>query len=138
MGDLDGQEIVKKKGPYGFYLQWGELRIPYQEDETLVTICGRFRARAKTAASQYEFGPYVFASGEYGPYMYKKDTGAGKTKTRIFVSIPSTVDVRKLTGEEADALYKNGLEAKKAGGGGRGGRGCSRGGFRGRGRGRAS
>jgi hypothetical protein len=34
-------------------------------------------------------------------------------KTKIFVSIPPTIDIKKLTAEEADALYKNGVEAKK-------------------------
>ncbi|NBO09798.1 MAG: hypothetical protein EBV30_10785 [Actinobacteria bacterium] len=67
--------------------------------------------------------------------MYKHDL-----KTKVFISIKDTIDVKTLTAEEADALYKAGVEAKKSGGfrggsrgGSRGGRG-GRGGFRGRGR----
>jgi hypothetical protein len=52
--------------------------------------------------------------------MYKHDL-----KTKVFISIKDTIDVKTLTAEEADALYKAGVEAKKSGG--------SRGGFRGRG-----
>jgi hypothetical protein len=55
--------------------------------------------------------------------MYKHDL-----KTKVFISIKDTIDVKTLTAEEADALYKAGVEAKKSGGGSRGG---FRGGFRG-------
>jgi hypothetical protein len=44
--------------------------------------------------------------------MYKTKS---KGKGRIFVSIPSTIDVKSLTVEEADAIYKNGVEFKKSG-----------------------
>ena len=55
--------------------------------------------------------------------MYKHDL-----KTKVFISMKDTIDPKTLTAEEADAIYKAGVEAKKSGGG-RGGRG----GYKGRG-----
>jgi DNA topoisomerase-1 len=131
VGLWDGKPILKKKGPYGQYLECGTSRIPYVDSDTLEQILVKFRERGEAAANTYKFGPYTFGKGQYGPYMYKTDL-----KTKIFVGIPSTLDPKALTGAEADALYKAGVEAKKAQGarGGRGGRGgaTSRGGRGGR------
>lgn len=128
MGTWEGKPIEKKKGPYGMYMQCGEIRIPFVESDTQEQILEKFRSRASATSNTYTFGPYTFGKGQYGPYMYKHDL-----KTRIFVGIPDSIDPKSLTAEEADALYKNGVEAKKAKGSFRGGRG-SRGG-RGAGRG---
>jgi DNA topoisomerase-1 len=122
LGTFKGKEIEKKKGPYGFYLQSGDLRIPFVDGESESQMMERFRQRAAAASTNYVFGPYTFSVGQYGPFMYKTDL-----KTKIFVSVPAETDVRKLTAQEVDALYKAGVEAKKAAGG--------RGGFGGRGRG---
>ena len=132
VGLWDGKPILKKKGPYGQYLECGTNRIPYVDSDTLEQIVAKFRAHAQAAANTYKFGPYTFGKGQYGPYMYKTDL-----KTKIFVGIPSTLDPKALTAAEADALYKAGVEAKKSQGsrgfrGGRGGPG--RGGRGGRGR----
>ena len=93
----------------------------------------KFRERAVVSTNIYKFGPYTFSRGQYGPYMYKHEL-----KTKVFIGIPDNLDVKKLTAEEADAIYKAGVEAKKsqgsAGRGGRGGRGGFRGGRGGKGR----
>jgi len=114
IGTWEGKPIVKKKGPYGEYLQWGDHRIPFTQGDTLDQILIKLSQKTNT----HKFGPYTFGRGQYGPYMYKTDL-----KTKVFIGIPPTVDPKNLTAAEADALYKNGMEAKK------------RGGFRGRGRG---
>jgi len=124
-GLWDGKPIEKKKGPYGFYLKCGDFMVPFVESDTEAQIMEKFRARQTSSSNTYVFGPYTFGLGQYGPYMYKTDL-----KTRVFISIPSTIKVRELSAGEADALYKNGMENKKSGGGrgGRGGRGGGRGG----------
>jgi len=127
VGLWDGKPILKKKGPYGLYLECGEYRIPYLDSDTLDQIITKFRERSASSSASYKFGPYTFGKGQYGPYMYKTDL-----KTKIFVGIPATLDPKGLSAAEADALYKAGVEAKKANGG-RGGRG-GRGGFAKRGR----
>jgi DNA topoisomerase-1 len=106
VGSFDGKDIVKKKGPYGFYLQCGDQRIPFVETDTTEQIVEKFSEKTKNG--KYIFGPYTFGKGQYGPYMFKTSL-----KTKIFVSIPPTIDIKKLNAEEADALYKNGVEAKK-------------------------
>ena len=139
VGLWEGKPIMKKKGPYGMYLQCGELRVPFVESDTLEKILEKFRERAVTAAGVYKFGPYTFSRGQFGPYMYKHDL-----KTKVFIGIPENLDPKTLTADEADAIYKAGVETKKASGfRGRGGAGAAgagagargRGGFRGRGRG---
>jgi len=124
MGTWDGKAILKKKGPYGDYLQCGDYKVPYQPSDTSEMIIQKFKDRAASASNLYVFGPYTFGSGQYGPYMYKT-----ALKTKVFVKVPPTLDVKTLTGDEADTIYKNGIAAKSARGG-HGGRG------RGRGRGR--
>lgn len=99
--------IEKKKGSYGYYLQCGELRVPFIESETLEQIIEKFSSRSQNPtvpSTAHKVGPYIFSKGQYGPYMYKD------LKTRKFVSIPITLDVKKLTVAQADAIYKEGLE----------------------------
>jgi DNA topoisomerase-1 len=128
-GEWNGKTIEKKKGPYGHYLECNGLRVPFVDSDTYAQVIAKFQGRAEKDSKTYKFGPYTFAEGQYGPYMVKTDA-----KQKIFVSIPSTIDPKKLTAEEADKLYKDGVEAKKSSSGGRGGfrggRG-GRGGFRG-------
>jgi DNA topoisomerase I len=133
MGQFDGEMIVKKKGPYGPFLECKGIRIPYAEDDTAEQITVKFTEASSANEKKVTLGPYRFAVGKYGPYMYKD------LVKKVFVSIPASIDVKKLTEAEAGALYKAGIEAKKntyqsaEGRGGRGGRG--RGGRGGRGRG---
>jgi topoisomerase IA-like protein len=133
MGQFNGEMIVKKKGPYGSFLECKGVRVPHVESDTIEEIIVKFTEAAKANESKVTLGPYRFAVGKYGPYMYKDIV------KKVFVSIPSNIDPKKLTEAEATALYKSGVEAKKnqdsgtyGGYGGRGGRG----GIGGRGRGR--
>jgi DNA topoisomerase-1 len=119
-GSWDGKAITKKKGPFGEYLQCGDLKIPYKPEDSMDEVYKKLRERTEHSGNAYIFGPYTFNKGQYGPYMYKT-----ALKTKIFVSVPDSVNVRELTAEEADDLYKKGVEAKKSNAG--------RGGFRGRG-----
>ena len=121
-GTFDNKPIVKKKGPYGYYLQCGDLRIPHVSSETIEQVAEKFKERI-TSSNTYKFGPYTFGRGQYGQYMYKT-----ALKTKVFVSVAEDIDVKTLTAPEADALYKSGIETKKAnalrgGWKGRGGRG---------------
>lgn len=125
MGQYEGEIIVKKKGPYGNFLECKGIRIPHVEEDTTEQIIVKFTEAAAANENKVTVGPYRFAVGKYGPYMYKDII------KKIFVSIPSNIDPKKLTEAEAAALYKSGVEAKKnasqwssqGGRGGRGGRG---------------
>jgi DNA topoisomerase-1 len=128
MGQYEGEMIVKKKGPYGNFLECKGIRIPYVEEDTAEQIIVKFTEASTANENKVSVGSYRFAVGKYGPYMYKDIV------KKVFISIPSSIDVKKLTEAEAAALYKSGIEAKKnrpSGGqgrggiGGRGGRGTS-------------
>ncbi len=110
-GGAGGQsEIVRKKGPYGWYAQCGDIRVSCGEFDNYEELEAKIAAKRSGAAAAkpaVKVGPYEFRVGAYGPYMYKTDI-----KTKKFVSVPATVDAATLTVKEADALYKAGLEKK--------------------------
>jgi topoisomerase IA-like protein len=108
LGTYDGADILKKKGPHGEYIQWKEFRIPVIEGETIDKTVDRLKAKGTAAASQKMVGEFVFATGQYGPYMYKKNM-----QKKTFVSIPADVNVATLSPMGAKELYAKGLAAKK-------------------------
>ena len=100
IGEYEGKPIMKHKGPYGDYLESGAYKIPYNEEDTLEIILGKFNTKKQSAAKMTTVGPYVFTIGQYGPYMYKQSV-----KKKIFVPVPLTINPKNLTVEEATALY---------------------------------
>jgi DNA topoisomerase-1 len=101
VGEFDGKPIVKKKGPYGEYLESGTYKVPFIEEDTMETILAKFTAKKESAAKLTRVGPYIFTVGQYGPYMYKENV-----KKKKFVSVPATIDPKRLSLGEAEALYK--------------------------------
>lgn len=136
LGTLDGKPMLKKTGPFGPYVQWGDVRMSIKGQETAEEIQNGLREKAKASASLHVLGPFEFRRGPYGIYMFKKDI-----KDRKFVGVPDSCNFKNLTQEEAVKLYQAGIQNKAKGhtysttgtGTGTGG---GRGGFRGRGRGR--
>lgn len=137
VGTLDGKPMIKKSGPFGQYIQWGDVRLSVKGTESIEEL--EKALKEKGATTLHVLGPFEFRKGQYGLYMFKKDI-----KDRKFVGLPEGCDPKKLTVEEAVKLYQTGLQNKakasayasaspQQGGGTRGG---GRGGFRGRGRGR--
>ena len=55
VGTWENKPIVKKKGPYGEYLQCGEYRIPYQSSDTLDIIINKFKDRTVSSENTYKF-----------------------------------------------------------------------------------
>ena len=101
VGEFDGKTIIKKKGPYGEYLESGIYKVPFIEEDTMETIIAKFTAKKESASKLTRVGPYIFTVGQYGPYMYKENV-----KKKKFVSVPATIDPKRLTLTEAEALYK--------------------------------
>ena len=104
LGSYDGADILKKKGPYGEYVQWKEVRVTFIEGETIDKTVERLEKKGTAK----KVGEFVFAVGQYGPYMYKADV-----KKKIFVSIPQGIDASKLSAAAAKDLYTKGCAAKK-------------------------
>jgi DNA topoisomerase-1 len=101
-----GAPIYKRSGKFGPYATDGTLNVPFAADDTPDSIRAKFAAKAAVAATEKRVGPFTFRVGPHGPYMYKTDL-----KTKKFVSIPTSVDVDRLTIKVADDIYKRGLEA---------------------------
>jgi DNA topoisomerase-1 len=111
IGELEGHPIIKKKGPYGLYLQWGTTRVPYVENESAEAL--QSRVKAKSESLIHTLGPYEFRKGAYGVYMMKGSGKGGKGKKPIFVPIPDALDPKVLTEEAAARIYKTGLTRKR-------------------------
>lgn len=110
IGDIDGNPIIKKKGPYGVYLQWGTTRVPYVEGDSLELITTKLKMKSESLI--HMIGPYEFRKGPYGVYMMMKSKSKAKP---VFVSIPQELDPKILTEEAAARIYKNGLSQRKNG-----------------------
>lgn len=113
IGELDGIAVIRKKGPYGTYAQWGTHRLTCKPEETLDNLEERLRAKATPAADtvDHTVGPYKIKRGPYGLYMFKQTTGVKKP---TFVSIPAETPWATLTPETAEQVYKLAMESKKA------------------------
>jgi len=112
VGEWKDQEIRKKTGKFGEYLQCGDTNIPYQPNEPLEKTIERLEAKAAGTSGNNvlnTFKEYVIRTGPYGPYMMKTSL-----KKAQFVSLPKGVDPTKLTEKDVAALYKVGLEQKQA------------------------
>jgi DNA topoisomerase-1 len=130
-GTFQGQPIVVKKGPHGFYAKCGSLNVKVMDGDTAEILQQRFEE--KTKACLHTLGDFEFRQGQYGPFMFKK---AAAGKKPAFVSLPQGLDPKSLTLEAAERIYQTGLASASGRGRGRGGgRGGGRGTGRGRGRG---
>lgn len=111
IGEWEGQQIIKKSGKFGEYLQCGEISIPFQAEEELDKTIERFEVKKGGNGGNgvlKQFKEYVIRTGQYGPYIMKTSL-----KKPQFVSLPKGIDPANLTEKEVEAIYKLGLESKK-------------------------
>ncbi len=106
------EEIRKKKGPYGWYVQAGDVRVPWKPEDTLETIVAKLEA--KKEAFERVVGPYTIKKGPYGFYFYKKAAGAAASKKPRFVGVPKTADPATITEAELAAAEAEPPKAKPA------------------------
>jgi DNA topoisomerase-1 len=114
LGDLDGRPVQVRKGPYGHYATWGDIKLNCDVADTLDTLTDRLRAKSGGGGDgvDHTVGPYRIKRGPYGLYMYKTMPAGSKTKP-VFVSIPDSTAWSTLTSESAEALYTHSLTTKK-------------------------
>jgi DNA topoisomerase-1 len=110
IGSYNDQDIMKKKGPYGFYVQYKDIKIPYKPEDTLESIIDKIKAKESPTESQEplycrKVGDFTIKQGPYGLYFFKHTL-----KKVAFVTFPSTADKDKVTAEDLVTLYKTGLE----------------------------
>jgi len=99
IGDLDGDPVSRRKGPYGYYAAWRSIKVNCTADESLDEI--EPRLRAKVDGIDHTVGPFKIRKGPYGLYMFRTGTKGKPT----FVSLPDTTDWANLTPEGAEKLY---------------------------------
>lgn len=109
LGYHDEKPVVKKKGPYGYYIKYDTKNIKYEENDTVETIIDRITK--KTESLLHTLGEFEIRKGPYGNYIMKKQSIKGKKPN--FVSIPSELNPKDLSLEAVKTLYENGLTSKK-------------------------
>ena len=111
IGEYNGHEILRKKGPYGLYAECNGVRVNCLADSSLEDIITKLQAKQESPAKT--LGPFQIRTGQYGPYLMK--SGNSKAKP-VCVSIPKGTDIDTLTAQQAGELVEAGLKAKAAGG----------------------
>ena len=110
LGQHDNKPLIKKKGPYGYYVKYDGQNIKYEETDTLDTLIAKITN--KSEALLHVLGEFEFRKGPYGNYMMKKQISSSGKKPS-FVSIPSELNPKDLTMEAAKKIYETGLTMKK-------------------------
>lgn len=114
LGTLEGTPVIKRKGPYGFYVSWREQKLNCKPEETFDEISARLQAKAAAKtnpdAVDHQVGPYKIKRGPYGLYMFKQ---AAAGKKPVFVGIPAETPWATLTPESAEQVYNLAAAAKK-------------------------
>jgi len=109
LGYHNEKPVIKKKGPFGYYVQYDSKNIKFEESDTLETILEKIKVKSESLL--HSNGEFEVRKGPYGNYIMKKETVKGK-KPR-FVSIPSDLNPKDLSLEAIKTLYENGIRTKK-------------------------
>lgn len=111
-GSYEGVALKKKKGPYGYYIQYDKMNLPCKVDDTVESIIEKIKQKQNQSQTQtqepvYErkVGDYTIKKGPYGLYFFKHTL-----KKATFVSFPKTSDPDKVTAADMPALFQ--LNAK--------------------------
>ena len=109
VGEWKGTPLIRKKGKFGEYVQWGTMSVSLVQGESLEALRARLEAKeAGGSAVLATFASYVIRNGPYGPYIMKTSV-----QKKQCVSLPNGVDPAALTEKEVAALYQLGLQSKK-------------------------
>jgi DNA topoisomerase-1 len=106
-GYHDEKPLIRKKGKFGEYIEYDGKNISLKAGDTVESIIEKLNSKSDAL---HMLGDYIFKTGQYGNYMYKKTTA---NKKPTFVSIPSGIDVKQLTLEAAKTIYENGINKPK-------------------------
>ena len=108
IGEWNGHEIFKKKGPYGFYAEWNGTRVNLVEADDLDSVVAKIQAKQENPTRA--LGPFQIRTGPYGPYLMKSSTDK-KAKPQ-YVSIPKETNIEEMTAQQAGEIFEAGLKAK--------------------------
>lgn len=107
-------DMRKKKGPYGFYVQASDLKVPWKPEDTVETL--KAKLDAKAGAFERTVGPYIIKQGPYGYYFYAaaKAPAGKKGGKPTFVGVPKDKDPATISEAELAAAAKEAPAKKKA------------------------
>ena len=109
IGEWKGTPMIRKKGKFGEYVQWGTVSVSLVQGESLEALQARLEAKETGGSAVLAtFASYVIRNGPYGPYIMKTSV-----QKKQYVSLPKGVDPAALTEKEVAALYQLGLQSKK-------------------------
>jgi DNA topoisomerase-1 len=109
LGEWKGTPLIRKKGKFGEYVQWGTVSVSLVQGESLEALQARLEAKETGGSAVLAtFASYVIRNGPYGPYIMKTSV-----QKKQYVSLPNGVDPAALTEKEVAALYQLGLQSKK-------------------------
>lgn len=111
-GVYEGIPLKKKKGPYGYYIQYDKMNLPCKPDDTVESIIEKIKQKqnqepSKEPAYERKVGDYTIKKGPYGLYFFKHTL-----KKATFVTFPKTSDPDKVTAADMPALFQLGMNAK--------------------------
>jgi DNA topoisomerase-1 len=110
LGEVDGHEVWKKRGPYGLYVEWNGVKLTVKSEMTLEDIGELLRAKAAAPAYARVIGDFTIKRGPYGLYFYKH-----ANKKATFLGFPATLNADAVTATDMTTLYSATLAAKKGG-----------------------
>lgn len=111
-GSVGEHTMFKKKGPYGYYVQSGDVKVPWKPEDTLETL--KVKLDVKATAFERTVGPYIIKQGSFGFYFYAaKSASGGKSSKPVFVGIPKDKDPSTISEVELAELCKE-RRTKKA------------------------
>jgi DNA topoisomerase-1 len=105
LGTLDDKELIKKKGPYGFYVECDGKRVSCKEEATFEEVKELLEKQAENPSKR--IGQFEIKKGPYGLYMYKWNN-----PKKEFVSVSAGTNIDELTEGGCIALFQFGLQQK--------------------------
>jgi topoisomerase IA-like protein len=127
LGTIDDKEVLKKKGPYGFYVEYGGKKVSCKEESTFEEVKELLEKQAENPSKR--IGQFEIKKGPYGLYMYK-----WANPKKEFVSVSAGTNIDELTEGGCIALFQFGLQQKAKSKAYGSGAGRNEGSARGRGR----
>ena len=117
MGEWNGHEIYKKKGPYGFYAEWNGTKVNLAEADDVDAVIAKIKAKQENPTRT--LGPFQIKTGPYGPYLMKVGAAANASAANAsakakpqYVSIPKETNIEEMTAQQAGEIFEAGLKAK--------------------------
>ncbi len=92
--------ILKKRGPFGFYVEADGIKVPWKPEDTEETLVAKLEA--KKGAFERKVGDWTIKQGPYGYYFYKPNP-KGKKGPPKFHKFPADADPETVAADVLDS-----------------------------------